>query len=52
MVLFVVLLDCWQAKASGEADVPRRSRIVLVQASLDQMEAEVLGNGLPGLGVI
>ena len=52
MVLFVVLGNCWQAKPSGEANVPCGTRIVLLQLNLNQVEAEVLGDNLPGLGIV
>ena len=51
MVLFVVLLDRWEAKGS-EADVPCGAGVILVQANLNQVEAEVLGDNLPGLGIV
>ena len=51
MILLVVLFDCWEAKGS-EADVPRGTRIVFLQSNLNQVEAEVLGDNLPGLGIV
>ena len=52
MILLVVLLDCWEAEASGETDIPCGAGVILVQANLNQMKAEVLGDGLLGLGIV
>ena len=51
MVLFIILLNRWEAKGS-EADVPCGAGIILVQANLNHVEAEVLGDNLPGLGIV
>ena len=51
MIHLVVLLDHWEAKGS-KADVPRRAAVILIQANLNQMKAEVLSDGLLGLSVV